>query len=101
MKKYLGLAALTTAAALTLTACGGSGSPAASDAPASTGAATSSASNADKSITLWLAGGDTPDELRTYLKDTFKTKTGATLKIEEQAWGRSCHQDDHRTARCQ
>lgn len=87
MKKYLGLAALTTAAALTLTACGGSGSPAASDAPASTGAATSSASNADKSITLWLAGGDTPDELRTYLKDTFKTKTGATLKIEEQAWG--------------
>ena len=80
MKKYLGLAALTTA-------CGGSGSPAASDAPASTGAATSSASNADKSITLWLAGGDTPDELRTYLKDTFKTKTGATLKIEEQAWG--------------
>ncbi|PQZ91146.1 ABC transporter substrate-binding protein [Arthrobacter sp. MYb227] len=87
MKKYLGLAALTTAAALTLSACGGSGSPAASDAPASTGAATSSASNADKSLTLWLAGGDTPDELRTYLKDTFKTKTGATLKIEEQGWG--------------
>lgn len=87
MKKYLGLAALTTAAALTLTACGGSGAPAASDAPATSGAASSSANNADKSITLWLAGGDTPDELRTYLKDTFKTKTGATLKIEEQGWG--------------
>ncbi len=40
----------------------------------------------DKTITLWLAGGDTPDELRTYLTDTFKAKTGATLKIEEQAW---------------
>ena len=36
---------------------------------------------------MWLAGGDTPDELRTYLTDTFKAKTGATLKIEEQAWG--------------
>ena len=39
MKKYLGLAALTTAAALSLTACGGSGAPAASSAPASTGSA--------------------------------------------------------------
>ncbi|MFJ6417951.1 extracellular solute-binding protein [Paeniglutamicibacter sp. NPDC091659] len=89
MKKYLGLAALTTAAALSLTACGGSGAPAASSAPTSTGSAAAGdpAGNADKTITLWLAGGDTPDELRTYLKDTFKTKTGATLKIEEQGWG--------------
>ena len=89
MKKYLGLAALTTAAALSLTACGGSGAPAASSAPVSAGSAAASdpAGNADKTITLWLAGGDTPEELRTYLKDTFKTKTGATLKIEEQGWG--------------
>lgn len=88
MKKYLGLAALTTAAALSLTACGGSGAPAASSAPTSTGSASAStpAGNADKTLTLWLAGGDTPDALRTYLKDTFKSKTGATLKIEEQAW---------------
>lgn len=87
MKKYLGLAALTTAAALSLTACGGSGAPAASSAPTSTGSASAStpAGNADKTLTLWLAGGDTPDALRTYLKDTFKSKTGATLKIEEQA----------------
>lgn len=77
MKKILGLAAIT-AAALALSACGGgTGSPAATD----------SADNANKSITLWLAGGDTSDELRTYLKDTFKAKTGATLKIEEQGWG--------------
>ncbi|EYT55956.1 ABC transporter substrate-binding protein [Leucobacter sp. UCD-THU] len=40
-----------------------------------------------KSITLWLAGGDTPDELREYLKDEFAERTGATLKIEEQGWG--------------
>lgn len=82
MKKHLGLAALTTAAALTLAGCGAGGSPAASSAPSIDPAA-----NADKTITLWLAGGDTPDELRSYLKDTFKEKTGATLKIEEQGWG--------------
>jgi N,N'-diacetylchitobiose transport system substrate-binding protein len=78
MIRRLPLVALTSAA-LVLTACSSGGS----DAPA----ATSSTSNANKSITLWLAGGDTPDELRTYLKDTFKAQTGATLRIEEQSWG--------------
>ena len=78
MIRRLPLVALTSAA-LVLTACSSGGS----DQPA----ATSSTSNANKSITLWLAGGDTPDELRTYLKDTFKAQTGATLKIEEQSWG--------------
>ncbi|GAA5227104.1 extracellular solute-binding protein [Paeniglutamicibacter antarcticus] len=82
MKKHLSIAALTTAAALTLVGCGSGSTPAASNAPS-----TDAASNADKTITLWLAGGDTPDELRTYLKDTFKEKTGASLKIEEQGWG--------------
>ncbi|MCO1337434.1 ABC transporter substrate-binding protein [Kocuria polaris] len=82
MKKYLGLATLTTVAALVLTACGG-GSTASTDSSATI----DPAANADKSITLWLAGGDTPDELRTYLTDTFKDQTGATLKIEEQGWG--------------
>jgi N,N'-diacetylchitobiose transport system substrate-binding protein len=70
---------LLTSAALALTACANDGG---SDEPA----ATSTADNAGKTITLWLAGGDTPDELRTYLSDTFKAKTGATLTIEEQAW---------------
>jgi N,N'-diacetylchitobiose transport system substrate-binding protein len=78
MIRRLPLVALTSAA-LVLTACSSGGS----DEPA----ATSSTSNADKTITLWLAGGDTPDELRTYLKDTFKAQTGATLNIEEQSWG--------------
>lgn len=32
-------------------------------------------------------GGDTPDDLRDYLKDTFKENTGADLVIEEQDWG--------------
>jgi N,N'-diacetylchitobiose transport system substrate-binding protein len=81
MKKFLGLAA-ATAAALVLTACSsGSGDPATSATPSST------ADNAKRTITLWLAGGDTPDELRTYLTTTFKAKTGATLAIEEQSWG--------------
>ena len=79
MIRRLPIVALTSAA-LVLTACASGGDT--SDTPA----ATSSTSNAGKTITLWLAGGDTPDELRTYLSDTFKAKTGATLTIEEQAW---------------
>ncbi|MDF3045992.1 MAG: transporter substrate-binding protein [Ornithinibacter sp.] len=79
MNRRLPLVALTSAALL-LTACASGES---SDTPA----ATTSTSNADKTVTLWLAGGDTPDELRTYLQDTFKAKTGATLAVEEQSWG--------------
>ncbi|MBD3785079.1 MAG: extracellular solute-binding protein [Micrococcales bacterium] len=79
MNRRLPLVVLTSAA-LALSACSSGGS---SDEPA----ATSTADNAGKTVTLWLAGSDTPDELRTYLTDTFKAKTGATLKIEEQSWG--------------
>jgi len=80
MIRRLPLVALTSAA-LVLTACASGGNT------SGTPAATSSTSNAGKAITLWLNGTDTPDELRTYLKDTFKAKTGATLNIEEQSWG--------------
>lgn len=39
-------------------------------------------------ITLWLAGPDTPQELRDYLKETFEAENeGSTLVIEEQNWG--------------
>src|SRR5690606_20587464 len=38
-------------------------------------------------IALWLMGGDTPDELRDYLKTEYADATGGTLTIEEQAWG--------------
>ena len=83
MKKTLGLAVATTAAAaLLLTACGGGGAGSPSSATTA-----SKADNAGKTITFWVVGSDTPKELRTYLQDTFKAKTGATLKIEEQGWG--------------
>ena len=81
MKKLIGLVAASAAAALALTACSSGSGTATTASPSST------VDNSTRTITLWLAGGDTPDELRTYLKDTFKTKTGATLKIEEQSWG--------------
>ena len=74
MKKMLSAIAVATAATLALTGCGGGGS-------------TPTPSAGGQNITLWLAGGDTPDELRTYLIDTYKTKTGGTLTIEEQSWG--------------
>lgn len=79
MTRRLPLVALT-GAALVLSACASGGS---SETPA----ATDPAAGVGKTVTLWLAGGDTPDELRTYLSDTFKAKTGATLTIEEQSWG--------------
>ncbi len=56
-------------------------------APSTSATTASKADNASKTITFWVVGGDTPKELRTYLQDTFKAKTGATLKIEEQGWG--------------
>lgn len=73
-RKLAGLAAVATASALVLTGCTSSGGDAGKDASGET-------------ITMWVIGGDTPDELRTYLKDEFKKETGATLKIEEQGWG--------------
>lgn len=83
MKKNLGLSvatAVATSAALLLTACGG-GSPA-SNKPSSA----ASQDNSKRTVTLWLIGADTNKDLRDYLTTTFKTKTGATLKIEEQTW---------------
>lgn len=38
-------------------------------------------------ITLWLAGPDTPTELRDYLVETFEAENpGSTLTIEQQDW---------------
>ncbi|MGH3651853.1 extracellular solute-binding protein [Glutamicibacter sp.] len=82
MKKTMLSLAAALAAVMGLTACGGTGGDTA--APA---IQMDKEANADKSITLWLAGADTPDDLRAYLKDTFKERTGASLKIEEQGWG--------------
>lgn len=76
MKKRHGILAAATASVLMLGAC--------SSGDAETGPTNSASA---QEITLWLAGGDTNDELRDYLKTTFKETTGSTLVIEEQSWG--------------
>ena len=73
-RKLTGLTAAAMASALLFTGC-------------SQGASGDGASGDGKSITMWVVGGDTPDELREYLKTEFAEQTGATLKIEEQGWG--------------
>ncbi|MGC3993008.1 MAG: extracellular solute-binding protein [Propionicimonas sp.] len=80
MKKMLSVVALAAASALALSAC----SSGTTSSPTAAGSATSAA---PQNITLWLAGGDTPDALRDYLKTTYNAKTGGTLTIEEQSWG--------------
>jgi N,N'-diacetylchitobiose transport system substrate-binding protein len=79
MNKLLSALAVATASVVALSGCASSGGTATS-APASSSAA-------GQNITLWLAGGDTPDALRDYLKSTYKAKTGGTLTIEQQDWG--------------
>lgn len=75
-RKFASLTAVAAASALVLAGCsaGDGGTPASTD-------------GAGKTITLWLAGGDTPDSLRDYLKSEFNKETGATLNIEQQDWG--------------
>ncbi|MDM8083704.1 extracellular solute-binding protein [Cellulomonas cellasea] len=77
--KILRTAAVGVAAALALAACGSGDGPTGEPAGEST---------SDNSITLWLAGGDTPDELREYLTTTFEAENpGSKLVIEQQDWG--------------
>ena len=78
MKKLLSALALATASAVALTGC--------APGPATSNSPSESASAAAQNITLWVAGGDTPKELREYLQTTYQAKTGGTLTIEEQAW---------------
>jgi N,N'-diacetylchitobiose transport system substrate-binding protein len=98
VKKAITLTAMAVATALTLSACGGSSDPKTSDTPAAgqstdaadTGAATDAAPAPAEGaqITLWVAGGDTPQALRDYLTTRFAEENpGSTLKIEEQNWG--------------
>ncbi|WP_434062021.1 extracellular solute-binding protein [Actinotalea lenta] len=71
---------------MALAACSsGSTTPAASSGSDAPG--TSAAPEA-ADITLWVAGGDTPQELRDYLITTFAEQNpGSTLTIEQQDWG--------------
>jgi N,N'-diacetylchitobiose transport system substrate-binding protein len=111
VKKASTLVALTIAAAMALTACGGGdksssdSSTKAEDTATATAQATDTAGDtattdeqtpADDNantgetteIKLWLAGGDTNDDLRAYLKDTFEAQNpGYSLKIETIDWG--------------
>lgn len=77
MKRRLaGIVALATASALALAGCSAA-------APGDT----ADTAGKGKTITLWLAGGDTPDALRDYLKTEFNKETGAKLNIQQQDWG--------------
>lgn len=88
-KTMIGAAAAATATALVLAGCSTS-SEDPTTAP-TTGTSTSPTGEAvtvePADITLWLMGGDTNDDLRQYLKDTYASENGGTLTIEEQGWG--------------
>lgn len=75
--------ALATVLAITgLTACSSESEE------STTPTETTAASVEPAEITMWVAGPDTPEELRTYLIDTFAEENpGSTLVIEEQSWG--------------
>lgn len=80
MKITSAAVALIAATSLALSACAGS--------PAQTPTPTPSPTEkASQNITFWVAGGDTPDELRDYLVKQYKEVNGGTLTIEEQTWG--------------
>jgi N,N'-diacetylchitobiose transport system substrate-binding protein len=82
VRKLTGLAAALTAATLALGA-GGCGQDKAADNGDS-----QSAGGGDKTLTLWLAGADTNDDLRGYLKERFQQENaGWTLSIETIDWG--------------
>lgn len=79
------IAALGAVAALALTACSTDGE--AGGDKSSTPAPKPTAPASERSITFWVAGTDTNDDMRKWLADTFKEKTGgATLKIEQIEW---------------
>ncbi|MDP5183484.1 extracellular solute-binding protein [Blastococcus sp. BMG 814] len=67
-----GLAAASVGLLLALSACGG---------------ANEAEAGGSEEIRLWLAGSDTPQELRDYLVETFEAEhEGMSLVIEEQDW---------------
>jgi len=83
-RRLMKTTAFLAGAVLVLTGCGGTDSGADPESPDDTPAEGDAAEGSgDDALTLWLMGGDTPDELRDYLKDTFKEETGADLVIEE------------------
>ncbi|WP_246087406.1 extracellular solute-binding protein [Paramicrobacterium agarici] len=73
MMRKTGIVALGAIAALALAGCSGS--------------AEGASDGGSAEIRVWLVGTDTPDDARTYLKETFEEQNpGSTLVIEEQQW---------------
>lgn len=86
--KITRFAALGLAASLVLAACGSAGNGE-NNEPPKTGdnTGTQTEQPAERSeLTLWLAGGDTPDELRQWLIERMDEDYNTDLKIEEQDW---------------
>lgn len=83
-RRLVAATAATLAAGMVLAACSGD-----TDEPTGqTGGGDEPAETEGAEITLWLAGGDTPQALRDYLKETFEAQNeGSTLVIEEVGWG--------------
>ncbi|MDT0166918.1 extracellular solute-binding protein [Actinotalea sp. AC32] len=78
--------ALTLAAVLALSACGGGDGDDGSGGEGS-GSGSGDAAAEGAEIRLWLNGGDTSDELRAWLVENFEEQNpGSTLVIEEQDW---------------
>lgn len=87
-----GTVALVAASALILTAC--SGTAETEDPTTEDSTTASETEDAEEpapegaEIVMWVAGGDTPQDLRDYLVETFAEQNpGSTLVIEEQSWG--------------
>ncbi len=79
------IAAFGAIAALALAGCSGNADDDKTDSPA---AETNEGQDlSGREISLWLAGGDTPDELIDYLKDEFEGNTGSTLQVDQVDWG--------------
>ncbi|WP_099331560.1 extracellular solute-binding protein [Actinomyces minihominis] len=87
-RKLATFGAAFAVSALALAGCssGGTTDPGTdSQSETDSGGATQEGASGD--VKLWLIGGDTPDELRTWLQDEYASRTDGTLKIEEQTWG--------------
>ena len=73
MRGKMAAAALGLASTLVLGGCGSTTTP-------------SDQATGPQDITFWLIGSDTPDALRSYLIEQYKSLNGGTLTIEEQTW---------------
>lgn len=79
------IAAFGAIAALALAGCSSNADDDEKTTPAE-GESTEAQDLSGREIDLWLAGGDTPDDLIEYLKSEFNEKTGSTLNVDQVDW---------------